>query len=90
MDNELTPRSDEFGLARADQSKAPITNQESASFAKQLLGFWVTFRTMFKKVNTVQYPEVKEPTAPRFHGRPSNGAAVKRIRRLFNKNTGLC
>jgi NADH-quinone oxidoreductase subunit I len=24
---------------------------------------------MFKKVNTVQYPEVKEPTAPRFHGR---------------------
>ncbi|CAB4706063.1 MAG: NADH-quinone oxidoreductase subunit NuoI [Actinobacteria bacterium] len=24
---------------------------------------------MFKKVNTVSYPEVKEPTAPRFHGR---------------------
>jgi NADH-quinone oxidoreductase subunit I len=24
---------------------------------------------MFKKVNTVQYPEVKEPTAERFHGR---------------------
>ncbi len=69
MDNELTPRSDEFGLAKADQSKAPITNHESASFGKQLLGFWVTFRTMFKKVNTVQYPEVKEPTAERFHGR---------------------
>jgi NADH-quinone oxidoreductase subunit I len=33
------------------------------------LGFWVTFKTMFKKVNTVQYPEVKEPTAERFHGR---------------------
>jgi len=24
---------------------------------------------MFKKVNTVQYPEIKEPTAERFHGR---------------------
>jgi NADH-quinone oxidoreductase subunit I len=32
-------------------------------------GFWVTFATMFKKVNTVNYPEVKEPTAERFHGR---------------------
>jgi NADH-quinone oxidoreductase subunit I len=32
-------------------------------------GFGVTFRTMFKKVDTVEYPEVMEPTAPRFHGR---------------------
>lgn len=32
-------------------------------------GFWVTFSTMFKKVNTEQYPEEKRPTAPRFHGR---------------------
>jgi NADH-quinone oxidoreductase subunit I len=39
------------------------------SFWAQLQGFWVTFITMFKKVNTVQYPEVKEPTAERFHGR---------------------
>ena len=29
------------------------------SFWAQLQGFWVTFITMFKKVNTVQYPEVK-------------------------------
>jgi NADH-quinone oxidoreductase subunit I len=34
-----------------------------------LKGFWLTFRTMFRKVNTVQYPEVKEPTQARFHGR---------------------
>jgi NADH-quinone oxidoreductase subunit I len=34
-----------------------------------LKGFGLTFRTMFKKVNTVEYPEVKKPTAPRFHGR---------------------
>ena len=32
-------------------------------------GFGVPFRTMFKRVKTVQYPEVKEPTAPRYHGR---------------------
>ena len=32
-------------------------------------GFGVTFRTMFKKVITEQYPEEKKPTAPRFHGR---------------------
>jgi NADH-quinone oxidoreductase subunit I len=39
------------------------------SFFAQLQGFWVTFVTMFKKPNTVEYPEVKEPTAERFHGR---------------------
>ena len=32
-------------------------------------GFGVTFRTMFHKVDTVEYPEQKKPTAPRFHGR---------------------
>ena len=32
-------------------------------------GFGVTFRTMFKKVVTEQYPEDFRPTAPRWHGR---------------------
>ncbi len=32
-------------------------------------GFGVTFSTMFKKVTTELYPEVKKPTAPRYHGR---------------------
>jgi len=68
MADELLPRHEEFGLAKSDQDKAPITNQESASFPKQLLGFWVTFRTMFKKVNTVQYPEEKEPLLKDFTG----------------------
>jgi NADH-quinone oxidoreductase subunit I len=31
-------------------------------------GFGVTFREMFRKVDTVMYPEDKRPTAPRFHG----------------------
>ena len=59
----------EFGLAKAFQESAPITDQSASGFFKQLLGFWVTFATMFKKPNTVQYPEVKAPTEPRFHGR---------------------
>ena len=34
-----------------------------------LKGFGLTFGTMFRKVNTVQYPEDRRPTAPRYHGR---------------------
>lgn len=32
-------------------------------------GFGVTFATMFRKLETEEYPEEKRPTAPRFHGR---------------------
>jgi NADH-quinone oxidoreductase subunit I len=32
-------------------------------------GFALTFSTMFKKVNTVEYPEVRKPPSPRYHGR---------------------
>jgi NADH-quinone oxidoreductase subunit I len=32
-------------------------------------GFGLTFRTMFRPPVTTQYPEVKRPTQPRFHGR---------------------
>jgi NADH-quinone oxidoreductase chain I len=32
-------------------------------------GFGVTFSQMFKRVVTEQYPDVKEPTRPRYHGR---------------------
>ena len=69
MDNPLTPRSNDKGLAAAAKANAPIENQEAGSFFKQLLGFWVTFVTQFKKPNTVQYPEGKVPTEERFHGR---------------------
>ncbi|GAA2075349.1 hypothetical protein GCM10009821_13010 [Aeromicrobium halocynthiae] len=46
----------------------------SANTAREMLwdpiaGFGVTFRTMFKKTVTEQYPFEKKPTAPRFHGR---------------------
>jgi NADH-quinone oxidoreductase subunit I len=32
-------------------------------------GFGLTFKTMFRPAATTQYPEVKRPTQPRFHGR---------------------
>jgi NADH-quinone oxidoreductase subunit I len=32
-------------------------------------GFGVSFRTMFQKTQTEQYPEEKVPTQPRYHGR---------------------
>jgi len=38
-------------------------------FGAGLAGFGVTFASMFKQVTTESYPEVKKPTAPRFHGR---------------------
>ncbi len=69
VENPLTPHSKDLGLVAAEAANAPIAEQVPASFFKQLLGFWVTFITIFKKVNTVEYPEVKEPTAERFHGR---------------------
>jgi len=37
-------------------------------FLNPVKGFGVTFHEMFRKVETVEYPEVKKPTAPRFHG----------------------
>jgi NADH-quinone oxidoreductase subunit I len=55
-----------------DINSVPFTevNQPGpASLAQQAKGFWVTFSTMFKKNQTVQYPDVKAPTQPRFHGR---------------------
>jgi len=38
-------------------------------FLDPVAGFGVTFKAMFKKRLTEQYPEYKKPTAPRFHGR---------------------
>ena len=57
---------------QADINSVPFTEVEQpgpASLAEQAKGFWVTFSTMFKKNQTVQYPDVKAPTQPRFHGR---------------------
>lgn len=48
------------------------TTEQSGFFADMfapIAGFGVSFRTMFRKRETEEYPEVKRPTAPRFHGR---------------------
>ena len=50
----------------ADQPKGPSLKEQ---FWDPVAGFGVTFRTMFRKVVTEQYPKEKFPTAPRFHGR---------------------
>ena len=47
--------------------------KKKASFLSELFapvgGFGVTFATMFRKLETEEYPEVKRPTQPRYHGR---------------------
>jgi NADH-quinone oxidoreductase subunit I len=67
-DFHLEPKRSD-AIEKAAQSAVPVTGTEPASFFKQLKGFWVTFRTMFKKPNTIEYPEVKPEVQPRFHGR---------------------
>jgi NADH-quinone oxidoreductase subunit I len=46
---------------------------KKASFFSQFFapvaGFGVTFATMFRTLETEEYPEVKRPTQPRYHGR---------------------
>ena len=43
--------------------------KETNRFQNPVAGFGVTFKAMFKKRLTEQYPEQKKTTAPRFHGR---------------------
>jgi NADH-quinone oxidoreductase subunit I len=49
----------------ADDKKAGFLSQLFAPVA----GFGVTFATMFRKLETEEYPEVKRPTQQRYHGR---------------------
>jgi NADH-quinone oxidoreductase subunit I len=42
---------------------------QGASIRDKIAGFGVTFTTMFTRVVTEEYPEVKVPTQPRYHGR---------------------
>ncbi len=55
----------------ADRDEAG--RDEGPGFWSELLapvaGFGVTFSTMFRKVQTEEYPEERVPTQPRFHGR---------------------
>jgi len=50
-----------------------VADDKKASFLSDLFapvaGFGVSFATMFRKVETEEYPEVRRPTQPRYHGR---------------------
>ena len=46
-----------------------MTNPVKETLWDPIAGFGVTFRTMFRKPVTEQYPFTTVPTAPRFHGR---------------------
>ena len=49
--------------------ETPDSAPGGPGFLDSVKGFGVTFKTMFHKVDTVEYPEQRKPTAPRFHGR---------------------
>lgn len=71
MDELTTPSSQTPSkpIGNVGDKAVPVENLEPAGFFTQLKGFWITFIAQFRKVTTVQYPEVKEPVAERFHGR---------------------
>ena len=53
----------------ADQPREEHHDGQSARIRDKIAGFGVTFTTMFTRVVTEEYPEVKVPTQPRYHGR---------------------
>ena len=50
-------------------STAPVADAREGSLFEQAKGFWTTLRNVGRPQITVEYPEVKEPTEERFHGR---------------------
>ncbi len=70
---------DRTPVPRGDSRPVPATRgpgdpqDQPAGWLAELFapiaGFGVSFATMFRKRETEQYPEVKRPMAPRFHGR---------------------
>ena len=68
MSDHIEPRvSKDIDVNKVEYT--PVVNEGPATLAAQAKGFWLTFRTMFKKTLAVEYPEVKAPTQERFHGR---------------------
>ncbi|HVN11438.1 MAG TPA: NADH-quinone oxidoreductase subunit NuoI [Kineosporiaceae bacterium] len=54
---------------RPEDEREQHRDGPGAGIRDKIAGFGVTFTTMFTRVVTEEYPEVKEPTQPRFHGR---------------------
>jgi NADH-quinone oxidoreductase subunit I len=53
----------------AESDDVGAGNEARPGWLASVAGFGVTFKTMFTKTVTEQYPEDKRPTAPRYHGR---------------------
>ena len=65
---EIEPfNNNDVELARVEFSQ--VEQPGPVGLLGHLKGFWITFSTIFKKPETVEYPEVKAPTQERFHGR---------------------
>jgi NADH-quinone oxidoreductase subunit I len=52
-----------------DERREEHHDGQGARYRDKIAGFGVTFTTMFTRVVTEEYPEVKVPTQPRYHGR---------------------
>nr|WP_265736870.1 NADH-quinone oxidoreductase subunit NuoI [Phaeacidiphilus oryzae] len=65
----LERRSGGGELAERGAAGGGAGHESGRSLLGPAAGFGVTFRAMFKRRLTEQYPEEKKPTAPRFHGR---------------------
>ena len=72
-DNLPAERPDQGALPSTEHRSAPSETPKAGPLGeatyKPVAGFGVTFETMFRKVYTEEYPEVKRPTAERYHGR---------------------
>ncbi|WP_067683275.1 NADH-quinone oxidoreductase subunit NuoH [Nocardia miyunensis] len=64
-----SPATEYAGFPVPPMPASPAPRGSKPGLLEPFGGFAVTFLTMFKKPNTEFYPEVKEPTAPRYHGR---------------------
>ncbi|MGZ4612890.1 MAG: NADH-quinone oxidoreductase subunit NuoI [Kineosporiaceae bacterium] len=54
---------------RPEDEREQHRDGQGARIRDKIAGFGVTFTTMFTRVVTEEYPEVKAPTQPRYHGR---------------------
>jgi NADH-quinone oxidoreductase subunit I len=72
-DDIASPDAGRVDGSRADGPRSddlrPAPGGRLSELLAPVAGFGVSFKTMFKKVITQQYPEEKVPTEPRFHGR---------------------
>ena len=64
-----TPRSGSGSQSGSGERRTESRPGLLAELFAPIAGFAVSFKTQFRKPVTVQYPEEKAPTAPRFHGR---------------------